>query len=775
MSVSAAKALGKAPTAGVRGRPETRIHPPGMLTRTHHSEHGLSHSLQDLRSVKASEHHSGSPTKRPPNFYNVRLSNAPVFLRRTSLRPPNLQNLVKPPERVQQRPIHSALKVSTKPPPVPRPAQKPVRSAPVTSISSQTHAMPDVSAQWMFPENRGMPHHRSILTFDEAVQTHSPYVEDTTQVTPDETDSVDVSAISMVDAANQTVLMGPSADATVQCGSPLRSPEKPSGAENYGTDPGAPPLRQSNPAELRDAMWRIVRTELGKTKRELLKQLSISRQADSRVSAFEERLAQWVQAEVLVTERSTATIKISPGKADVATETVRPVKSPPPMRMDAATETVQPVEMTPPQKQRPLASKPKPDRDRMVGAIADEILNSAVNAESRVVAREAVHIPRSQPPGSPAAVNVSLDGLANAFMREGISMEIRNVVAQAMESGARKVESATSITPSPPPPPASPPPAPPAPPLAAPPSEPQLPAFDPERILEQQAAKHAALLAEVHLARKEAEDRLRTSQNEEREWRMRQENHMRELETQLRISQAIGNKPETERIIVLDNRRDRSPLPQPVMQTRRERSPPPQPVVQTRRERSPLLAERERNEPLTMHPLDGRTTTDHASLQRRPPPSEPAQDTLAVDDAQCIADEEHWRRLKEMEAELMTLRELKSRDPLQSTYHVGRRSMQSDKVDLEKKAYQQAEAERALMAAEAQEERRQREKMEAKERMLLREKEQVARDIRMNENMLASRSLQDADKAGTERLIRMEEEATRQLLEEEERIRKLRK
>ncbi|KAJ3090154.1 hypothetical protein HK102_004533 [Quaeritorhiza haematococci] len=44
----------------------------------------------------------GSP-KRPPNFYNVKLSNAPVFLRRTTIRPPTLERMLAATEKLQQR------------------------------------------------------------------------------------------------------------------------------------------------------------------------------------------------------------------------------------------------------------------------------------------------------------------------------------------------------------------------------------------------------------------------------------------------------------------------------------------------------------------------------------------------------------------------------------------------------------------------------------------------------------------------------------------------
>ncbi|RKO93668.1 hypothetical protein BDK51DRAFT_33181 [Blyttiomyces helicus] len=104
-----------------------------------------------------------SPT-RPPNFYNVRLSNAPIFLRRTTIRPPSLNFLIgranrgTSPMRQSPTPRRS---------PSPRPRQMPQPNAPEPSspIRLTVFAPP-------------------AITFDEAIQTLPPTVAHGTQMTP---------------------------------------------------------------------------------------------------------------------------------------------------------------------------------------------------------------------------------------------------------------------------------------------------------------------------------------------------------------------------------------------------------------------------------------------------------------------------------------------------------------------------------------------------------------------------------------------------------------
>jgi len=64
----------------------------------------LSRPVSPSRNINPSKHRSDSPL-RPPNFYNVRLSNAPIFLRRTTLRPASLNFLNRNPPSRSSSPV----------------------------------------------------------------------------------------------------------------------------------------------------------------------------------------------------------------------------------------------------------------------------------------------------------------------------------------------------------------------------------------------------------------------------------------------------------------------------------------------------------------------------------------------------------------------------------------------------------------------------------------------------------------------------------------------
>ncbi|TPX33486.1 hypothetical protein SmJEL517_g03630 [Synchytrium microbalum] len=114
---------------------------------------------------------------RPPNFYNVRLSNMPIFLRRTSVRPPTLGFLdnLPPPRSPTKRTPSPTKRAAPAPRPV-SPPPLPIKKASKTTSTNMVAEKP------------------TVKVFDEAVQTSAPttMVTHSTQVTDDTSSHVEV-------------------------------------------------------------------------------------------------------------------------------------------------------------------------------------------------------------------------------------------------------------------------------------------------------------------------------------------------------------------------------------------------------------------------------------------------------------------------------------------------------------------------------------------------------------------------------------------------------
>ncbi|KAH6561782.1 hypothetical protein BASA83_000219 [Batrachochytrium salamandrivorans] len=152
-----------------------------------------------------------SPSTRPYNFYNVRVSNAPVFLRRTTIRPPSLDfldhtmkkldDLKNSPSRRSPSPTHLSRKQT---PDLQRSQPFPKWNSP-NSATLPVSKAPDAS---FVVEKRTStplkPHTHQIETLDEAQQT-LPIMESIgTQVTPTVIDRVERGQHKMDDPKNST-------------------------------------------------------------------------------------------------------------------------------------------------------------------------------------------------------------------------------------------------------------------------------------------------------------------------------------------------------------------------------------------------------------------------------------------------------------------------------------------------------------------------------------------------------------------------------------------
>ncbi|KAI9011367.1 hypothetical protein BC832DRAFT_340523 [Gaertneriomyces semiglobifer] len=182
---------------------------------------------------------------RPPNVYNVQLSGAPVFLRRTTMKPPSLDRLA---TRRPKEPVKMAAAMVPQ-----RPKPEPKRR-PLVQLNEPISAALDTPIAKSVPLGK--------LTFDEHVQT-SPLGQ--LQTAP--------ALINMEDASVQTVAVegekhratvgvqwiSPPRDAAIQARPVAQEPDR--RGTNVPTITGKS-QRLPSAADLRHAMRRIVRAEL---------------------------------------------------------------------------------------------------------------------------------------------------------------------------------------------------------------------------------------------------------------------------------------------------------------------------------------------------------------------------------------------------------------------------------------------------------------------------------------------------------------------------------
>nr|KAJ3410611.1 hypothetical protein HK105_002864 [Polyrhizophydium stewartii] len=147
------------------------------------------HPLQFESDSAATSSAASSPPRpaspgRPPNFYNVRLANAPVFLRRTSIRPPTLDFLDHTMRRLDQiRSPQRSAGASRSASPVRSVAMSPIRQERFVSTASGGDGPADRAPAAAPPDHAPPAVHRA-RTFDEAAQTMPVVQSVATQVTP---------------------------------------------------------------------------------------------------------------------------------------------------------------------------------------------------------------------------------------------------------------------------------------------------------------------------------------------------------------------------------------------------------------------------------------------------------------------------------------------------------------------------------------------------------------------------------------------------------------
>ncbi|TPX67724.1 hypothetical protein SpCBS45565_g03622 [Spizellomyces sp. 'palustris'] len=337
--------------------------------------------------------------QRPLNLHNVRVSNSPVFLRPTSIRPPNAAFL--------------ALAKSREMTP-PRPSQPSVLKQLATHMTpiqfpsiSEINVDDDIAGS--SPSGVELPHSRSLST-----------------VSPKKTIGVQY--------------VSPAKDVSIQ----YQTPE--------GTSPSSSLMNVRIPtaAETRRAMRKIVKEDLAHRKEEAwrgYRSAATSPPPPEPLGTFEQKLAEWVQAEVL-------TLSAQPIQARQL-----------PARQDAQTmaELQQPASL--------------PNTFYAAERIADKILQEVISAEGRNVAFQTV-------------IDVVGSRVTTATQQQkkqdSKAEETRDLL------GPRNIESSQSL----------------------------------------------AVLDELKLLRKAAEEDKRKSINDDEQWRRQQEERLRVLEQQINKVQA---------------------------------------------------------------------------------------------------------------------------------------------------------------------------------------------------------------------------------------------
>ncbi|KAJ3020778.1 hypothetical protein HKX48_000229 [Thoreauomyces humboldtii] len=435
--------------------------------------------------IQKTEHHNAhqrikSP-QRPPNFYNVRISSAPVFLRRTTIRPPSLQHLERrsDPTLPSPRPPRPSTPVA--------PAHKNEKVA--KSLKTQTNPAP----KHLKEAERGLRN----LAFDEAVQTSPAQFQQGTQMTP--LLSTESSEIEYLEVAMQTFERPASPPPVME-----------HAAAQYSTSEVSQPfLRRENdvpvdispqqqghqlpqlptPADLKQAMRKIVKHELSKRKKE---SSYVNPAVSDRISTFEERLAQWVQAEVLVNS-ITKIEKLADATPKPGEKVESPVKN---------------------------IWRDEQFTDRIVDSILEETLTDQMAKIAGEVLAPLKQVQNSEVP-SPRIVPLALTDdsvqrLAEELLDETISSETRAIASQVLS--AMPLTKSTKAT------------------------ETAAPAAD-DKLL------NNALLTELRLLRQDAQDeRLRRAVKEDDDWKASQEAKFRALELQFRANL------HRESVVVVDSR-----------------------------------------------------------------------------------------------------------------------------------------------------------------------------------------------------------------------------
>ncbi|KAJ3188662.1 hypothetical protein HDU85_004376 [Gaertneriomyces sp. JEL0708] len=206
---------------------------------------------------------------RPPNVYNVQLSGAPVFLRRTTMKPPSLDHLA---SRRPKEPVKMAT------------AKVPQRLRPEPKRKPLAQLNEPISAGLDTPIAKSAP--LGKLTFDEHVQT-SPLVN--LQTAPTLTNMEDASVQTVaVEGEKRRATVGvqwisPPRDAAIQARPVVPEPDH---RETHVPTFTGKPQRLPSAADLRHAMRRIVRAELTNMKANM-SQATTSFSKDISQSAFE--------------------------------------------------------------------------------------------------------------------------------------------------------------------------------------------------------------------------------------------------------------------------------------------------------------------------------------------------------------------------------------------------------------------------------------------------------------------------------------------------------
>ncbi|KAJ3036144.1 hypothetical protein HDV00_003056, partial [Rhizophlyctis rosea] len=132
--------------------------------------------IQSGHADRKKQSRPGSPL-RPPNFYNVRLSNAPIFLRRTTIRPPSLKFLdrrTSPQPQQRERPTNLETEAVA--------AHLPFESAPRESYPAPNITTSRVDAGTAPEEVKAQPA-PTVLHTNQGVQTGPEVVNTATQMT----------------------------------------------------------------------------------------------------------------------------------------------------------------------------------------------------------------------------------------------------------------------------------------------------------------------------------------------------------------------------------------------------------------------------------------------------------------------------------------------------------------------------------------------------------------------------------------------------------------
>ncbi|KND01463.1 uncharacterized protein SPPG_03265 [Spizellomyces punctatus DAOM BR117] len=361
--------------------------------------------------------------QRPLNLLNVRVPNSPVFLRPTSIRPPNAAFTAKSREMTPPRPSQpTVLKQSA-------PQITPINFPSISEINGMSN---------FCSISHPPPTNHCDLTVDDDLAGRSP---SGVELSHSRSPSI-VSPKKTIGVQYVT----PPKDVSIQ----YQTPE--------GTSPSSSLMNVRMPtvAETRRAMRKIVKEELTHRKEEALRgyrSAATSPPPSGRLGTFEQKLAEWVQAEVL-------TLAAKPIPA-------RPL----PSRQDAQTmaELQQPASL--------------PNTLYAAEKIADKILQEVISAEGRNVAFQTV-------------IDV-MESRVTAATQQQLKQQ------QQQQQDSKAEGNRDSLTPR-----------------------------------NTESSESLAVLNELKLLRKAAEEDKRNSINEDEQWRRQQEERLRAMEQQINKVQA---------------------------------------------------------------------------------------------------------------------------------------------------------------------------------------------------------------------------------------------